>query len=705
MNLFELAAVLTLDRSGYDRDLDDAESKGSSFASKLSSGLSTAAKVGAAAIGAVTTATTAATTTLVKGAGEAAAYGDNIDKMSQKMGISAEAYQEWDAVMQHSGTSMETLKAGMKTLANAVENGNEAFERLGISQEEISKMSNEDIFSATISALQQVDNETERTYLAGQLLGRGATELGALLNTSAEDTQAMKDRVHELGGVMSNESVKAAAAFQDSLQDMQTAIDGTKRGLTAEFLPAFTSVMDGITAVMTDDDSGFGTISDGINKAIESLNKVAPKFLNIVVNVVNSLVKAISDNAPQLIDAVSDVVLKLADGAVEALPKLIDAVVDSIPKLIAKLSEALPKLVKAGLEIIKSIAKGISKNIKTVVNTIVDVVIAIVKELTNPNTLKDLLDAGLQIIIGLAQGILESIPRLVEVLPEIIGNIVDFIMDAIPQIIEAGVQLFSALVKELPKIIESIVDVLPKLIKGIIDGLFKPDNIKRIVQAGIDLLKCLVNDIPAITMSIVSSLPDLITGIIDGLFNPENIQSIIQAGIDLLFNLVGNVPKIVGGIITKAPEIITGIGQGLLSAGSALIQVGIQLMNFIGEGMDRAKKWIGQQVSDWWKSITGQYTEEEKAMAARAEELMGQGMTLGETVEQILEENIKVTETGSGGFRPQPSSTGSVDWYSQQSSGPQPLVVQMVMPSGVEVGRQYVEDINMAKRADGRPYL
>ena len=44
-----------------------------------------------------------------------AAYGDNIDKMSQKMGMSAEAYQEWDAVMQHSGTSMEAMKSSISS--------------------------------------------------------------------------------------------------------------------------------------------------------------------------------------------------------------------------------------------------------------------------------------------------------------------------------------------------------------------------------------------------------------------------------------------------------------------------------------------------------------------------------------------------------------------------------------------------------------
>ena len=56
-------------------------------------------------------------TALAGAANGVADYGDHIDKMSQKMGLTAEAYQEWEAVMQHSGTSMDTMKASMKSPA------------------------------------------------------------------------------------------------------------------------------------------------------------------------------------------------------------------------------------------------------------------------------------------------------------------------------------------------------------------------------------------------------------------------------------------------------------------------------------------------------------------------------------------------------------------------------------------------------------
>ena len=334
MNVFDLYAKIALDTVDYEKGLEDASGKTSSFADKLKTGLANAGKIAAIGIGAVTTATAALYTGVTAASGQVAAYGDNIDKMSQKMGMSAEAYQEWDAVMQHSGTSIESLQSGMKTLANAVESGNDAFERLGISQEKIAKMSNEELFSATITALQNVENETERTYLAGQLLGRGATELGALLNTSAEETQAMKDRVHELGGVMSDEAIKAAARYQDSLQDMQTSFSGLKNNLISNFLPGMATVMDGISAMMTGESGAETVLSNGISQIISTMNETVPQFFSAGGQIISAVITALTDNLPQMIDGGTQLVVGLVNGIINALPELIAAVPSIISSIV-----------------------------------------------------------------------------------------------------------------------------------------------------------------------------------------------------------------------------------------------------------------------------------------------------------------------------------------------------------------------------------
>ena len=466
MDLFDLYAKLTLDNSEYEQGLDDAKES----ASKFGSSIKTAFKVGGAAIAAVGAAAGAITAKFVSGTKDVAAYGDNIDKMSQKMGISAQAYQEWEAVMKHSGTSMETLKAGMKTLANAVENGNEAFERLGISQEDIAKMSNEELFSATISALQGVENETERTYLAGQLLGRGATELGALLNTSAEETQAMKDRVHELGGVISDEAVKASAHFQDSLQNMQTALSGLKNKMMGQFLPSLTTVMDGLTDIFAGDDSkGIPALQAGIEGFANKMAELMPRILAVGSSIITSLINSIVSNAPLLIEAATTTIMSLANGLIENLPAIIEV----------------------ALQIIVTLAKGLSESLPVLIPTIVEVVLNIVDNLVNNVDL--LIEAALQLMIGLANGLVLAIPVLIEKIPTIIGSLVEGLIKSIPKILQAGIDLVLGLIKGMLSMGSSLLRVGPDLIAEIWNGL--KSGVSNALNWGKDLVTNFVDGI------------------------------------------------------------------------------------------------------------------------------------------------------------------------------------------------------------------
>lgn len=329
MSAFNLEAIIGLNTEKFQRGLSDAGKSMSSFGSTIKSGAEKIAKVGAAAFTTLTAAATATTAAILKGVDAYTSYGDNIDKMSQKLGMSAQAYQEWDAVMQHSGTSIDAMQASMKTLASAAETGNDAFEQLGLSQEAIANMSQEELFSATITALQNVDNETQRTYLAGKLLGRGATELGALLNTSAEETERMKQRVHELGGVMSDEAVKASAKYKDSIQDMKTAFKGMGRDLISDFVPALTTVSDGLAAIFSGNENGAELFTKGFNDALATLSSSASKLKPVIKKIASVAVEVI----PQIIGTVSQ-------GILEAAPVWIDYGKNALKNIAEGLSNA-----------------------------------------------------------------------------------------------------------------------------------------------------------------------------------------------------------------------------------------------------------------------------------------------------------------------------------------------------------------------------
>lgn len=286
MNIFDLVAKLTLDSSEYEKQLQGAGEKTKSFASSGFETFKGYAAVGVKSLAAVGTAAAGAGAALFSAVGSVASAGDNIDKMSQKLGMSATAYQEWDAIMRHSGTTIDVMQASMKTLASAAETSKDAFNELGLSQEKIASLSQEKLFAETIKALQNVEDDTRRTYLAGQLLGRGATELGALLNTSAEDTEKMRREVHKLGGVLSDDAVKASAKYQDSLQDMQTAAKGLLRGAMAKAMPSITNAFQKLGRYISGPEGK--KIQTQIAGIIETLAKGAtraiPRLLSLLDN-------------------------------------------------------------------------------------------------------------------------------------------------------------------------------------------------------------------------------------------------------------------------------------------------------------------------------------------------------------------------------------------------------------------------------------
>ena len=498
----------------------EAESAGKSSGSTFVSAFGTVAKTGLAAVGALAGAAVAASGAMLKGVSDLATYGDDIDKMSQKMGLSAEAYQEWDAVMRHSGTTIESMQTGMRTLANAVETGNDAFERIGLTQEQIAEMSNEDLFAATITALQGVENETERTYLAGQLLGRGATELGALLNTSAEDTQAMRDRVHELGGVMSDEAVQAAAAYKDSLQDMQTAFSGMSRGFLAEFLPGVTQVMDGLTEVFSGDSgSGLALIKEGITSVVDTISAILPDIIKLGSEVIVTLATAITENLPLLLTSAGEAILTITTGLIENLPEII----------------------KTGLDVIVSLALGIAESLPELIPTIVDVVLEIVDTLTDPETLGLLVDASIAIIIALAEGLIDALPKLLEKAPEIIQNLV------------------TALVENVPKLFEAALKIITELVKGI------KDNFYRLTKAAWEIVQTILNGIGDIFSKMLDIGSDIVEGIWQGISNGYTwITGKIQGWVG---DVLGFFKRILG--ISSPSKVFAELG-GFMSEGVAI---------------------------------------------------------------------------------------------------------------------------------------
>ena len=477
----------------------DAEVAGKTAGSKFSGALGTTLKTGIAATAAFGTAVIGAGTALTSAANGVSQYGDNIDKMSQKVGMSASAYQEWDYVLQISGTEMSNMTTGLKTLTNKFddakngsEKSQEMFKKLGLSMEEIGDMSREELFGAVITGFQEMTDSTERAALANDLFGKSGQELAPLFNTSAEETARLRDEINSLGGVMSDDAVKDSAAFQDALTRMKSTFGGVKNTVVAELLPSFTDIVTGLTDLVAGTDDAEQEIQSGVEGLISDLNAALPRAMEGLTTLTDSFLKV----APQLIET-------LGNGILEAIPKLTPTLVQVIGEIAAKLIELLPEIVKVGLDIILELASGIADSLPELIPTIVDVVLQIVQTLID--NVGELIDAAIEIILALANGLIDSLPQLIDKLPEIVIAIVEALIENAPKLIEAAIELIVTLATGLVDAIPELIAVMPEIIGAIWDTIVETDWI----GLGQDIISGIVNGLKSMASSVWNAIKDI----------------------------------------------------------------------------------------------------------------------------------------------------------------------------------------------------
>ena len=514
-------ATITKELTGVTTEASEKAGKegGSKFGEKFAGAVKGASVAIGAALTAATAGVVATGKAFVDSAKNVAAYGDNIDKMSQKMGISAKSYQEWDFIMQHAGASIDSLKMSMKTLATAAVNGSDAFTALGISQEQLASMSQEEIFNATISALQNVEDETQRTALASKLLGRGATELGALFNMSAEETEALRQQVHDLGGVMSDEAVKDAATFQDEMQNMNTAMDGMKRNMMSNFLPGLSDTMKGLSKVFSGDKGGIGEIRSGLESVITKVSALAPEFFSLAETLIMSLIEGFGPMLPSLTTSIFSVIIQAITTTTSMIPSMMPSIILGIQGIMRALMQAMPVILSGLTELIMSLVTWLSsdgvvqdfvsgivqltsqlvnsfaKILPVLLPAIVKIIMEVCKALTEPSNVKLLLDAVLTLVGAIFMALVNCIPELIEGVKGVLlnlGNLVgDFLYWIVPKVAGGLTNVINTVKRWGENIKGFFTGLWTNLKEGVTKGL---DNIKQKFTSIFDNLKNIVKN-------------------------------------------------------------------------------------------------------------------------------------------------------------------------------------------------------------------
>ena len=377
--LFKLVGSIFVDNEQANKSLAKTDSTAKKVATTLGNGIKTVGKWSAALVGGAAAVVTGVTAL----ANNAAQALDVVDKMSQKIGISRQAYQELDYVLGQNGIDVNILQSGMKTLTagmSAAQSGAkknvEIFKKLGVQYKDAdgTLRDTESVFYDVINALQSMENETERNAIANTLFGKSATELNPLLNAGAGNMEELTKRAHELGLVMSDELVDSGVKLGDTFDDIKKSFGAIITRLGASVMPVLQKASDLILGALP-------KISQFIS------DRVAPVATRLMDKLLPPLQKMAEDIFPQLFDLI-DVLLppfeEIVSAILPAASQLINSVLPPLIRIaktiIPAVTSALRPLLKL-IEPVTSLLEPIAKAVENIAKPIADLTEKYIKPL------------------------------------------------------------------------------------------------------------------------------------------------------------------------------------------------------------------------------------------------------------------------------------------------------------------------------------
>lgn len=358
MEIFKLIGSIFVDTEEANKSLSKTDEKAEGVGKSLLKGVESAGKF---ALG-IGTAAASSTVALFGVASKSAETADEIDKMSLKMGISREGYQEWAYVMGQNGMEISTLNTGMKTLVNQMESAAKGsktassyFDQLGISIYDTNGnlKDQETIMNEAIYALAEVEDTTLRSALATDLFGKAGTEMLPMLSGGAEGMQELTQRAHDLGLVMSDEAIDAGVMFGDTLDDVKQSFSMMVSTIGVQVMPIIQSLLDWILAHMPEIQAFVGKAIDFIAKGVSGIIPIIKELMPVVETVFKfvgtlweTVLKPIFTGIVDFISGVflgdwkkaftglSDVVSNIFDGFIEIVKIPVNEIIKLINKAI-----------------------------------------------------------------------------------------------------------------------------------------------------------------------------------------------------------------------------------------------------------------------------------------------------------------------------------------------------------------------------------
>ena len=221
--------------------------------------------------------------------------------LAMQLGAGTDALQELQYAASVTESSAEAMNRGLlflsRTAGAAAKGSKEAassFSGMGVSLRDASgKMKDPAALMKDVAAaFKKMPDGAEKAALAMKLFGRGGAKLIPTLNLGREGLAALGAEGRELGVVLTEDAIKAAAKFDDEMDVLKAGLTGVKNTIAGELMPIATEVVHAMVAWMK---ANREWIKQRIHQAVTMVSKALKdlkQILDPVLAIIGAVVKS-----------------------------------------------------------------------------------------------------------------------------------------------------------------------------------------------------------------------------------------------------------------------------------------------------------------------------------------------------------------------------------------------------------------------------
>lgn len=213
--------------------------------------------------------------------GSFAAQGEETRQWAERLGVAADELSRLQYVGSQYGVQNDAMIDAIKELSLRTDEfavtasgpAAEAFERLGLRQQELAALSGDtgELFETVLARLREIDNVAARQRLVDELFGgTGGEQMAEMVSATAEEMGRLYRESDAFGNTMTNEDVKVAQKYTQAWLGAQGALSGLRNTLGRELAPIMTDLFREFTGWIKDNRDGIRSFAQELGSGLRS---------------------------------------------------------------------------------------------------------------------------------------------------------------------------------------------------------------------------------------------------------------------------------------------------------------------------------------------------------------------------------------------------------------------------------------------------